>query len=61
MCELHPYVLYVEEVFEAWPEDGRARKVVSLDEAIDITSKQGREELSHVLREVREKQIHLKG
>ena len=52
------FPLYVLEVRENWPENGRARKVVDIDTAIDIMSQ--RPEFHQVLIEVKENGYHLK-
>ena len=56
-CVLRIYVLYVTDVLESWPEHGRARKVVTIEEAIEEVR---RPELKRALREVRERGLHFK-
>lgn len=51
------FPLYVMDVKEQWPESGRARKVVDIDEAIKMVS--GRREFREALMEVKEKGLHL--
>ena len=48
--------LFVTEVKEHWPESGRGRKVVHIDEAIEIMS--NRPEFQTVLHEVKRKGFH---
>jgi len=50
------YVLYVSEVKSTWPESGRSRKVVDIDEAIRIC--ESRPEFLAALKEVKEKNLH---
>eukprot|EP00957_Ditylum_brightwellii_P127133 9692984-Ditylum_brightwellii.AAC.1 len=42
--KLSLFVLYVSECLSEWPESGRGRKVVSIDEAISIMTVQNRPE-----------------
>ena len=49
--------LYVTEVRAEWPEDGRFRKAVDIDEAIRMT--ESRPEFQAALIEVKEKNLHL--
>lgn len=51
------FPLYVLEVRENWPENGRARKVVDIDTAIEMMK--SRPEFHQVLVEVKEKGYHL--
>ena len=55
-CRLHMIPLFVTEVKEHWPESGRGRKVVHIDEAIEIMS--SRPEFQTVLYEVKRKGFH---
>lgn len=50
------FPLYVSEVKSSWPESGRLRKVVDIDEAIKICAK--RPELQRALKEVKERNLH---
>jgi diphosphoinositol-polyphosphate diphosphatase len=50
------FPLYVSEIKSEWPESGRFRKAVGIDEAIEICV--SRPELQAVLREVKEKNLH---
>lgn len=50
------HVLYVSEVKSTWPESGRSRKVVDIDEAIRIC--ESRPEFLAALKEVKEKNLH---
>jgi hypothetical protein len=49
--------LYVSEVKDSWPESGRCRKAVSIDEALQVM--QSRPEFYMALTEVKEKGLHL--
>ena len=51
------FPLYVTSVKSEWPENGRLRRAVPIDEAIDIL--ETRPELQAALKEVREKRLHL--
>lgn len=51
------FIMYVSEVREEWPESGRARKFVDIDEAIEAMS--GRAEFQTVLLEVKRNGFHL--
>jgi NUDIX domain len=51
------FPLYVSEVKSEWPENGRFRKAVDIDEAIRITS--NRPEFQAALMEVKERNLHL--
>jgi len=50
------YVLYVSEVKSTWPESGRSRKVVDIDEAIKMC--ESRPEFLAALQEVKERNFH---
>jgi ADP-ribose pyrophosphatase YjhB (NUDIX family) len=50
------FVLYVSEVKSTWPEDGRSRKVVDIDEAIRMC--ESRPEFLAALKEVKERNLH---
>lgn len=49
--------LYVTEVRNEWPEQGRFRKAVDIDEAIRLT--ESRPEFQAALKEVKERNLHL--
>ena len=51
------FPLYVTEVREEWPESGRFRKLVHLDEAIENFAK--RPEFLRILEEIKAKGLHL--
>jgi hypothetical protein len=51
------FPLYVSQILNEWPEQGRIRKAVSIDEAIAILER--RPEFQRVLLEVKEKGLHL--
>eukprot|EP00977_Amphora_coffeiformis_P005901 scaffold1248_cov170-Amphora_coffeaeformis.AAC.20 len=51
------YPLYVQKVYEDWPESGRFRKAVDIDTAIQMMDK--RPELKRALIEVKERGLHL--
>ena len=51
------FPLYVSNVAEKWPESGRFRRAVDIDEAIEMTS--GRPEFHSVLKEVKKRGLHL--
>jgi len=53
------FPLYVTEVKGAWPESGRFRKAAEIDEAIEMMK--SRPEFHAVLKEVKDKGIHLVG
>lgn len=59
----HSYVklrlspLYVTEVMETWPEQGRFRKVVDIDEAIKIS--ESRPYFHQALKELKERNLHI--
>lgn len=50
------YVLYVSEVKSTWPESGRSRKVVDINEAIKMC--ESRPEFLAALQEVKERNLH---
>jgi ADP-ribose pyrophosphatase YjhB (NUDIX family) len=54
---MYLFPLYVSEVKKEWPESGRFRKVVEIDEAIRMC--ESRPELRRALIEVKEKKLHL--
>jgi len=49
------FPLYVSEVLEDWPESGRSRKILAIDEAIETVK---RPELKNVLLEVKNRNLH---
>ena len=51
------FPLYVQKVYEDWPESGRFRKAVDIDTAIEMLDK--RPELKQALIEVKERGLHL--
>jgi hypothetical protein len=51
------FPLYVTEVKDDWPECGRFRKAVEIDDAIEMM--RSRPEFQAVLKEVKQKNIHL--
>jgi len=51
------FPLYVSEVKDSWPESGRLRKAVEIDEAIRMCA--SRPELQSVLKEVKERNLHI--
>lgn len=57
-CRLDMSILYVCEAKDQWPESGRARKLVNIDDAIAMMSE--RPEFKTLLVEVKEKGYHLK-
>lgn len=48
------FCLYIRQVMDDWPEPGRLRRAVSIDEAIEIV----RPEFQTVLREIKRKGLH---
>ena len=50
------FVLYVSDVKSSWPESGRKRKVVDIDEAIRMC--ESRPEFVAALKEVKERNLH---
>lgn len=50
------FPLYVTEVRDKWPEQGRLRKAVDIDEAIRIT--ESRPEFQAALKELKERNLH---
>jgi diphosphoinositol-polyphosphate diphosphatase len=57
LARLTLFPLYVTEVRSNWPESGRFRKAVHIDEAIEMLS--SREEFLSALIEVKKKNLHL--
>ncbi len=55
MCRMALFPLYISEVLEEWPESGRSRKIVPLDEAIQMSQ---RAEIRQVLEEVKRRGLH---
>jgi 8-oxo-dGTP pyrophosphatase MutT (NUDIX family) len=51
------YPLYVQKVFDEWPESGRVRMAVDIDTAIQMLGQ--RPELQAALKEVKERGLHL--
>jgi diphosphoinositol-polyphosphate diphosphatase len=51
------FPLYVSKVLDSWPESGRFRKAVDIDEAIAMT--ESRPELKAALMDVKERGLHL--
>jgi len=51
------FPLYVTEVMETWPEQGRFRKIVGIDEAIQIA--QSRPYFQTALKELKERNLHI--
>lgn len=51
------FPLYVTEVMETWPEQGRFRKVVDIDEAIRIS--EARPYFQKALKELKERNLHV--
>ncbi len=51
------FPLYVTEVKETWPEQGRFRKVVDIDEAIKMSEK--RSYFQQALKELKERNLHI--
>lgn len=51
------FPLYVSEIRDSWPESGRFRKIVCIDEAIEML--ESREELRSALIQVKERGLHL--
>jgi hypothetical protein len=56
LCKMKMFPMYVSEVLDSWPENGRTRKVVPLDEAIELAS---RAEIKQVLLEIKRRNLHL--
>lgn len=50
------FPLYVHNVMSSWPESGRLRRLVDIDEAIDLLS--SRPEMQSMLLEVKSKSLH---
>eukprot|EP00980_Cylindrotheca_fusiformis_P001495 scaffold346_cov116-Cylindrotheca_fusiformis.AAC.9 len=55
-ARLSLFVLYVSDVKSTWPESGRSRKVVDIDEAIKMC--ESRPEFHAALKEVKERNLH---
>jgi diphosphoinositol-polyphosphate diphosphatase len=51
------FPLYVTDVRKSWPEEGRFRKAVDIDEAIRMT--ESRPELQSALKELKERNLHI--
>lgn len=51
------FPLYVSEIRDTWPESGRFRKIVDIDEAIEML--ESRDELRLALIQVKERRLHL--
>jgi len=49
------FPLYITEILNTWPESGRARKIVTIDQAIDLVNRQ---ELKTALEEVRKRKLN---
>lgn len=49
------FPLYVSKVLHDWPENGRSRKVIGIDEAIETTNRQ---EVKDVLLQVKKRNLH---
>eukprot|EP00586_Coscinodiscus_wailesii_P003903 CAMPEP_0172485106 /NCGR_PEP_ID=MMETSP1066-20121228/12918_1 /TAXON_ID=671091 /ORGANISM="Coscinodiscus wailesii, Strain CCMP2513" /LENGTH=345 /DNA_ID=CAMNT_0013250075 /DNA_START=454 /DNA_END=1491 /DNA_ORIENTATION=+ len=56
LCRMVLFPLYVSDILEDWPEKGRIRKCVDIDEAISLMT---RNELRDALLEVKRKGCHL--
>lgn len=56
LVRMRLFPLYVTEVKDEWPESGRFRKAVEIDDAIEMMK--SRPEFQAVLKEVKEKGIH---
>jgi hypothetical protein len=50
------FPLYVTEVRDEWPEQGRLRKIVDIEEAIRMT--ESRPEFHEALKELRQRNLH---
>lgn len=50
------FPLYVKEIFSTWPESGRLRRCVSIDDAIELLA--ARPEMQSILREVKARGLH---
>ncbi|KAI2511337.1 hypothetical protein MHU86_3119 [Fragilaria crotonensis] len=57
LVKLTMFPLYVSEIKDSWPECGRFRKIVHIDEAIEML--EAREELRAALIQVKERNLHL--
>jgi hypothetical protein len=51
--------MYISEVKNDWPEKGRLRKLVDIDEAIKIMEKEDREYFKRGLEIIRDRGLHL--
>jgi hypothetical protein len=51
------FPLYVSEIKDNWPESGRFRKIMDIDDAIEMLA--SREEFRSALIEVKERKLHL--
>jgi hypothetical protein len=51
------FPLYVREVKDCWPENGRLRKALPIDDAIAVLA--SRPELQSILQEIKDKNLHL--
>lgn len=49
------FPLYVSKVLDDWPESGRSRKIIDIDEAIETTT---RHEIKEVLLQVKKRNLH---
>ena len=58
VCRATIFPMYVNKVLQRWPEGGRARKIFTIDEAIDQIT---RPELKTFLIEVKDRKLHLAG
>jgi len=58
LCRMSLFPLYISEILDKWPENGRTRKVFDIDEAINMTT---RDELKDILIELKESGLHLVG
>jgi diphosphoinositol-polyphosphate diphosphatase len=56
VCKSFIFPLYVTEVLHEWPEDNRARCIMSIDDAIEAVS---RPELKRAIEEVKARGLHL--
>lgn len=50
------FPLYVQSIYDHWPEENRLRRAVTVEEAADLL--QHRPEFSHMLRILRERDLH---
>jgi len=56
LCRMILFPLYVSEVLECWPESGRKRKVMGIDEALKASLT--RPEMHSALLEIKERGLH---